>query len=80
MICYNFEDQAMMNLVKTSLDDAAPITTQELALDFIAKRGPTLGSTRDKRIQYAREILQKELLPHIGVEQYNEKKKAYFIG
>lgn len=49
----------MMNLVKTSLDDSAPITTQELALDYIAKRGSTLGATRDKRIQYAREILQK---------------------
>ncbi|CAD7936998.1 unnamed protein product [Amoebophrya sp. A25] len=78
--CYDLSDQAMLNLMKTSLDDAAPITTQEMALDYIAKRGSTLGATRDKRVQYAREILQKELLPHVGVEAFCEKKKAYFIG
>jgi len=55
----------MLNLMKVSLEDAAPITTQEMALDYIAKRGPTLGAAKDKRMQYAREILQKELLPHI---------------
>ena len=70
----------MMNLVKISLDDAAPITTQEMALDFIAKRGSTLGATRDKRIQYAKELLQKELLPHIGSEPFCERRKAFFIG
>ena len=30
-----------------------------MALDFIAKRGPTMGATRDVRLQYARELLQK---------------------
>lgn len=80
IIVYDFRDTAMLNLMKVSLEDAAPVTTQEMALDFIAKRGPTLGATKDKRMQYAREILQKELLPHIGVGPYCEQRKAYFIG
>jgi DNA-directed RNA polymerase II subunit RPB2 len=35
---------------------------------------------RKERIQYAREILQKELLPHVGTEENNETKKTFFIG
>jgi len=31
-------------------------------------------------MQYARDILQKELLPHVGQGQYCETKKAYYIG
>jgi len=80
IIVYDFKDTAMLNLMKVSLEDAAPITTQEMALDYIAKRGPTLGAAKDKRMQYAREILQKELMPHIGVGPYCEQRKAYFIG
>jgi len=51
-----------------------------VALDFIGKRGSTQGVTRDKRIEYARQILQKEMLPHVGISEYCETKKAYFIG
>jgi DNA-directed RNA polymerase II subunit RPB2 len=39
-----------------------------------------VGVSRAKRIEYARELLQKELLPHIGNEQYCENKKAFFLG
>jgi len=36
--------------------------------------------TKEKRIKYAREILQKEMLPHVGVSDYCETRKAYFLG
>jgi DNA-directed RNA polymerase II subunit RPB2 len=39
-----------------------------------------VGVTRAKRIEYARELLQKELLPHVGMVPYCETKKAFFIG
>lgn len=39
-----------------------------------------VGATRTKRVQYAREILQKELLPHISMEANCEERKAYFLG
>ena len=35
---------------------------------------------RKERIQYAREILQKEVLPHVGVSENCETKKAFFLG
>ena len=31
-------------------------------------------------IKYAREILQKETLPHVGVSDFCETRKAYFLG
>ena len=31
-------------------------------------------------IKYAREILQKETLPNIGVSDFCETRKAYFLG
>ena len=34
----------------------------------------------EKRIKYAQEILQKELLPHVGVDTNCETRKAYFLG
>lgn len=30
--------------------------------------------------RYAKEILQKEMLPHVGVGEYCETKKAYYFG
>ena len=53
-----------------------PPPAQEVALDYIGKRGSTVGATRATRIQYARELLQKELLPHIGMEEFCETKKV----
>ena len=43
------------------------------------KRGSAVGVTREKRIKYAKEILQKELLPHVGVDEDCETKKAYYM-
>ena len=50
--------------------------TVQVALDYIGKRGATVGVTREKRIQYAREILQREMLPHVGIVGNNESKKV----
>ena len=79
-IVYDFDDVAMMNLLRPSLEEATVISTQELALDYIGKRGNVVGATREKRLVYAREILQKELLPHVGMDEACETKKAYFLG
>ena len=51
-----------------------------MALNFIGTRGAKPGVTREKRIKYAKDILQKELLPHVGVSSFCETKKAYFLG
>nr|NVI77337.1 RNA polymerase II 140kD subunit [Cucujiformia] len=64
-IIYDFEDPEMMEMVKPSLDEAFVIQEQNVALNFIGSRGARPGVTKEKRIKYAREILQKEMLPHV---------------
>jgi DNA-directed RNA polymerase II subunit RPB2 len=49
-------------------------------LDFIGNRGTTTGLNRERRLRYAQEILQKEMLPHVSMAEGSESKKAYFFG
>ncbi|CAN1807293.1 DNA-directed RNA polymerase II subunit 2 [Linum perenne] len=79
-ICYDFSDTQMMELLRPSLEEAFVIQNQQVALDYIGKRGATVGVTKEKRIKYARDILQKEMLPHVGVGEFCETKKAYYFG
>merc|ERR550534_182841 len=79
-IIYDFDDPEMMEMVKPSLDEAFVIQEQNVALNFIGTRGARPGVTKEKRIKYAREILQKETLPHVGVSDFCETRKAYFLG
>ncbi|KAJ2581147.1 DNA-dependent RNA polymerase II, partial [Coemansia sp. RSA 1836] len=79
-IAYDVTDVQMMEKLKPSVEEAFVIQDREVALDFIGKRGTTVGVSRDKRIRYAAEILQKEFLPHIGTQAHNETVKAYFFG
>uniref|UniRef100_A0A9J2PUR1 DNA-directed RNA polymerase subunit beta n=1 Tax=Ascaris lumbricoides TaxID=6252 RepID=A0A9J2PUR1_ASCLU len=79
-IIYDFEDPEMMEMVKPSLDEAFVIQEQNVALNFIGARGAKPGVTKEQRIKYAKEILQKEMLPHVGISDFCETKKAYFIG
>lgn len=51
-----------------------PCHTQ-VALDFIGKRGLTVGASREKRIKYAEDILQREFLPHVGIEPNCEVRR-----
>lgn len=52
----------------------------QIALDFIGNRGTATGLNREKRLRYAQEILQKEMLPHVSMSEGSESKKAYFFG
>ncbi|CAN8008979.1 DNA-directed RNA polymerase II subunit RPB2 [Ixodes scapularis] len=79
-IIYDFEDPEMMEMVKPSLDEAFVIQEQNVALNFIGARGAHPGVTKERRIKYSREILQKEMLPHVGVSDFCETKKAYYLG
>jgi DNA-directed RNA polymerase II subunit RPB2 len=79
-ICYDRNDTQMLEMLKPSLEEAFVIQDREVALDFIGKRGSALGTPRDKRIKHARDVLQKELLPHISQAEGSETRKAFFIG
>jgi DNA-directed RNA polymerase II subunit RPB2 len=79
-IVYDFADNEMLEALRPSIEEAFPIQTQEVALDYIGKRGSVVGASKTQRIQYAKELLEKELLPHIGMTPNCETKKAYFFG
>ena len=78
-IVYDQNDTQMKEMIKPCLEDAFVIQDREVALDFIGKRGNQMG-TRDKRIRYARDVMQKEFLPHISQKEGSETRKAYFLG
>ncbi len=37
-------------------------------------------NSRDRRLKFARETLRNQLLPHVGVNEGDEFKKAFFTG
>lgn len=73
-------DEEMFDLLKESILESVVIQDQNIALDYIGKRSAPVGSSREKRINFARDLLAKELLPHIGTQEFCETKKAYFLG
>ncbi|KAG5220059.1 DNA-dependent RNA polymerase II [Salix suchowensis] len=74
------QDVQMLEMLKPCIEDGFVIQDREVALDFIGNRGTTTGLSRDRRIRYAQEILQKEMLPHVSMAEGSESKKAYFFG
>ncbi|RCK60610.1 DNA-directed RNA polymerase II subunit RPB2 [Candida viswanathii] len=78
-ICYDANDWQMLEMLKPCVEEGFVIQEREVALDFIGRRG-VLGIRREKRIQYAKDILQKELLPNITQEEGFETRKAFFLG
>ena len=78
-ICYDANDWQMLEMLKPCVEEGFVIQDREVALDFIGRRG-VLGIRREKRIQYAKDILQKELLPNITQEAGFESRKAFFLG
>lgn len=79
-IVYDLKDSRMTELLRPSLEEAFVIQDQNVALDFIGKRGTAIGVTKEKRIKYAREILQKEFIPHMGINESYETKKGFYLG
>ena len=49
------------------------------ALDYVGKR-VAVGQTREYRIKRAQQILDRYLLPHIGYDEEDRIRKAYFLG
>jgi DNA-directed RNA polymerase II subunit RPB2 len=83
-------------LFNSCFDDAAHITKIDQALEYIALRGQTVSNTRESRIDWARNLVTNEILPHLqttvelaqarsqGRDQLdssvNRDKKCNFIG
>ena len=84
MVVYNTEKesaQPLMELLKASIEEARPIVSQKLALEYISKYINGIQSTKYKttkcKLKYTFEVLCEELFPHIGISPI---KKAYYLG
>lgn len=78
-ICYDPNDWQMLEMLKPCVEEGFVIQEREVALDFIGRRG-AIGIKKEKRIHYAKDILQKEFLPNITQEEGYESRKAFFLG
>ncbi|KAF2677072.1 RNA polymerase II second largest subunit [Lentithecium fluviatile CBS 122367] len=79
-ICYDHQDTPLMELLKPSIEEASVIQDRESALDFIGKRGTSQGATKDKRLKFAKDVIQREFLPHISQKEGQDTRKAFFFG
>nr|XP_057929081.1 LOW QUALITY PROTEIN: uncharacterized protein LOC131129481 [Doryrhamphus excisus] len=79
-LIYDPNDKEMLQMIRPSIEEAFVIQDQVVALDYIGKRCSPIGTTKEKRIANAKELLIKEFLPHIGDKQFCEMRKAYFFG
>ncbi|KAG9233208.1 RPB2, DNA-dependent RNA polymerase II second largest subunit [Amylocarpus encephaloides] len=80
-ICYDRTDTQMLEMLKPCIEEAFVIQDREVALDFIGKRHKQVGtSNRAERVKLARDVMQKDLLPHISQREGSETRKAFFIG
>jgi DNA-directed RNA polymerase II subunit RPB2 len=79
-IVFDYSDLSLLEILRPSLEKSQPIQSQEVALDYIGRRGNVEGVNKTLRIKHAKEILQREMLPHVSTLSGNEGKKAFFIG
>ncbi|KAI1408354.1 DNA-dependent RNA polymerase II beta subunit [Hypoxylon sp. FL1857] len=80
-ICYDRTDSQMLEKLRPCIEEAFVIQDREVALDYIGKRGnQSHNVARDRRIRAAKDILQKEMLPHISQTEGCETRKAFFFG
>lgn len=79
-IVYNMNDPEMIEMLRPSIDEAYCIQDQSVALNFIAARGTNAGTTKAKRLRFAKDLIQKEMLPHLGTDEFCHTRKAYFLG
>lgn len=78
-VCYDRNDTQMLEMLKPCLEEAFILQDRDVALDFIGKRGNQTGA-RERRVKFAKDVLQKEFLPHISQAEGSETRKAYFLG
>lgn len=62
-----------------NLEESMDITDKELATDYLGKR-LAMGQQKEYRLKRAEMALDKYLLPHIGTEETDRLRKAYYLG
>ncbi len=84
LIVYNISNEnnySIMELLKASIEEAKPIQTQKIALEYISKYINGIQTLKYKnnkcKLKYTYDVLCNSLFPHIGDSPI---KKAYYLG
>ncbi|MEE8402012.1 MAG: DNA-directed RNA polymerase subunit B'' [Candidatus Hydrothermarchaeaceae archaeon] len=82
-------DQEIINTISTdpdiqqnmleNLEEYLDINTTEGAIEVIGKK-VAAGQARDYRVKRAEQVIDRYLLPHIGVEKEDRIRKAHYLG
>ncbi|MEE8403129.1 MAG: DNA-directed RNA polymerase subunit B'' [Candidatus Hydrothermarchaeaceae archaeon] len=82
-------DQDIINTISTNLEiqqdmlenleEYLDIKTTDEAIEVIGKK-VAAGQARDYRVKRAEQVIDRYLLPHIGVESEDRIRKAYYLG
>jgi DNA-directed RNA polymerase II subunit RPB2 len=73
-------DTEIVGHLQRSLEEAYHIETTEDALEWIGKNTREVRPTTEEKIKYAKFVIQKDFLPHIGVDDKSFSKKAQYLG
>ncbi|CAB4429708.1 unnamed protein product [Rhizophagus irregularis] len=79
-MCFDSNDNEMFNIILSCIEESCTIRSQNLALDYIGRRGTVANAAREKRIEYAKNIIHTEFLPHIGEGIGFNSNKGIFLG
>ena len=74
------DDQEMKRALMPTLRDSFMFRQRDIALDYIGKRATIVAATPEKRIEAAKQIILRELLPHLGKDDTTLLEKACFLG
>ena len=74
------KDTEIVEFLQLSLEASYHIETQNEALNYIGQNAITVYKTLDERLNHAKMILQKDILPHIGVDDKSFTRKAIYLG
>ena len=82
-VVYDVGDNELVEAMRPSLEESRPISTTEAARNFIGTRAVNMQDvSREGRVQYVTELLQKDFLPHVGVDNSatTRTRKCYYLG
>ena len=73
------DDQEILQTVLENLEEYLDIKTTDAAIEVIGKK-VAAGQTRDYRLKRAEQVIDRYLLPHIGVDPEDRLRKAHYLG
>ncbi|MDI6654470.1 MAG: DNA-directed RNA polymerase subunit B'' [Candidatus Hydrothermarchaeota archaeon] len=73
------DDPEIVQSILENLEEYLDVKTTQAAIEIIGKK-VAAGQTREYRLKRAEQVIDRYLLPHIGVESEDRIRKAHYLG